>query len=104
MECSAKRTKEYREKDPERSRAMRRVAQANRRARKHAARGEFSIEIWERILDTYGHKCLCCGATEDLQPDHIVPLSKGGAHDAGNIQPLCGFCNRRKQADIIDYR
>jgi 5-methylcytosine-specific restriction endonuclease McrA len=30
--------------------------------------------------------------------DHIVPLARGGKHEPGNIQLLCGPCNVRKSA------
>jgi HNH endonuclease len=33
-----------------------------------------------------------------------VPLSRGGSDDIGNIQPLCGACNRKKFVSVIDYR
>jgi len=46
-------------------------------------------------------KCVQCGSAEDLHYDHKIPWSRGGANTAGNIQLLCGTCNRRKGADDI---
>lgn len=90
--------------NPEKTREIKRQAQRMRRARKHAAGGIFTRDDWNEILERYNHRCLSCGATDDLQPDHVIPLSVGGSNDKSNIQPLCGFCNRKKQAHIIDYR
>jgi len=104
LACSAKKAREYRKQYKERARRSHRVAQAKRRAEKRHAGGAFTATDWLHVLDRYGHQCVCCGATEDLQIDHIVPLSKGGAHNIDNIQPLCGFCNRHKSTAIIDYR
>lgn len=42
-----------------------------------------------------------CGSTMDPHFDHIVPWSKSGADTVGNLQILCGPCNRRKGADDI---
>jgi 5-methylcytosine-specific restriction endonuclease McrA len=39
-----------------------------------------------------------------LEADHVVPLTRRGTDDIGNIQPLCGACNRKKFVAIIDYR
>ncbi|MFN0073047.1 MAG: HNH endonuclease [Chloroflexota bacterium] len=41
--------------------------------------------------------CSACLATDDLTADHIIPLSRGGQSDAGNIQVLCRACNSRKR-------
>jgi 5-methylcytosine-specific restriction endonuclease McrA len=93
-----------RENNPDKSREIKRQAQRLRRARKHAAGGVFTNFDWNEILGRYNHRCLSCGSTEDLQPDHVIPLSVGGTNDKSNIQPLCGLCNRKKQAQVIDYR
>ncbi len=81
------------------------VAAANARRRRLARQQPgFTSSEWRAILDLYGWRCLCCGATQRLSPDHVVPLSEGGLNAAANLQPLCGPCNRRKGTRTIDYR
>jgi len=41
-----------------------------------------------------GGRCRLCGSRKDLQFDHIIPFSRGGTNDVGNIQLLCGYHNR----------
>ena len=45
-------------------------------------------------------RCRQCGSQEELHYDHIIPWSKGGANTVGNVQLLCGGCNRRKSASM----
>jgi 5-methylcytosine-specific restriction endonuclease McrA len=76
-----------------------------RRAAKNASRGSFTAEEFQELCERYGNKCLSCGSTGVvLEADHVVPLTKGGADDISNIQPLCGACNRRKFVSTVDYR
>lgn len=42
--------------------------------------------------------CLVCEAQDGITKDHIIPISRGGADDLENIQPLCHRCNSRKGA------
>ena len=46
-------------------------------------------------------KCKICGSTENLQIDHIIPISKNGKNEETNIQILCSKCNRKKSDKII---
>lgn len=44
----------------------------------------------EQVKKRDGYTCRKCGhLTEDGDVDHIVPLSKGGTDDLGNLQWLC---------------
>lgn len=53
---------------------------------------EVRIEVWRRDQG----KCARCGSRENLEYDHIVPVSKGGSNTARNIELLCQNCNRAK--------
>jgi hypothetical protein len=50
------------------------------------------------VFERDGGRCADCGATFELQFDHVIPVSLGGATTAANLQVLCGDCNRRKGA------
>ncbi len=49
-------------------------------------------EVMERDQST----CRLCGATSNLQIDHILARTKGGENTADNLQVLCVTCNVRK--------
>jgi 5-methylcytosine-specific restriction endonuclease McrA len=52
--------------------------------------------VWKRD----GGRCVRCGGRDRLEFDHVIPLSRGGATTARNLQLLCESCNRRKGASI----
>jgi hypothetical protein len=39
-----------------------------------------------------------CNKDENIEYDHIVPVSKGGESTESNLQLLCRSCNRKKRA------
>lgn len=57
----------------------------------HAVRVEDMMKISRR----YGGLCAYCS---DLacEWDHVIPLSRGGAHQIGNLVPSCRTCNASK--------
>ncbi|GAB4587815.1 TerD family protein [Nocardia sp. IFM 10818] len=57
---------------------------------------EVKAQVWQRD----GGKCVECGDSHYLEFDHIIPLSRGGATSAANLQILCRACNRAKGARI----
>lgn len=48
------------------------------------------------VIARDGHRCLACGATEDLTVDHIKHQSRGGGHEIENLRTLCRSCNSRR--------
>lgn len=78
------------------------------RLRRAAYKGSFTAAEWTAVKSLFGRVCLRCLRPESdtvrLEPDHVVPVTKGGAHHASNIQPLCRSCNASKGAQTTDYR
>lgn len=42
--------------------------------------------------------CAMCGATDNLELDHIIPLAIGGTTDERNVMYLCRECHKAKSA------
>lgn len=63
-----------------------------------------TLRQWLAMVEWYGGACLCCGVVAPMTIDHVVPVSRGGAGDIANLQPLCFSCNSRKHAKTVDYR
>ncbi|HEY5055769.1 MAG TPA: HNH endonuclease [Acidobacteriaceae bacterium] len=64
------------------------------------SRAPISREVKEAVFVRDAGRCLECGATSELQFDHIIPVSKGGGNAEANIQLLCATCNLRKSDQI----
>ena len=65
-------------------------------------RGKVSNKMRFSIYERDGRRCRICGRrTNDLEIDHIIPISKGGKSTYDNLQTLCHRCNIRKGSDII---
>lgn len=73
-------------------------AMSARRARKYGNSDErLTRGEWDAIKAAYDGRCAYCFA-ETARPtqEHVIPLSKGGAHARANVVPACPSCNRSK--------
>lgn len=74
--------------------------------RKAAARGQTPIQISVAAIRArfalFGNCCAYCGITGDMEIEHVVPISRGGAHDSMNIVPACHPCNSSKAANDLE--
>ncbi|WP_280337710.1 TerD family protein [Nocardia wallacei] len=77
-------------------RVAKRLALAPGRRDRRSIPPEIKAEVWRRD----GGRCGECGATHYLEFDHVIPLSRGGATSAANLQILCRACNRAKGSRI----
>lgn len=89
--------------NPERVRLTARAVQGRRRAIQRAGVSPSAQVAWtkrqKKVCHWCGKRC-----AKDFHIDHIIPLSKGGAHELRNLCIACPPCNLRKSAkDPIDF-
>ena len=67
---------------------------------KQTKRKTIPQNVKDKVWNRDNGKCIQCGSSENLEFDHIIPISKGGANTYRNIQLLCEDCNRSKSDNI----
>lgn len=74
-----------------------------RRAIEAGVPNNFTRDQHEDLLRVYKGLCYVCRAPA-TSLDHVVPVSKGGPHTAGNLRPACTSCNSRKRhTDLLEW-
>jgi 5-methylcytosine-specific restriction endonuclease McrA len=86
--------------NPEKVREQRRRSYARRK-------GAWRVDPVTRtyVIARDGGRCHLCGKRprlRDLTIDHVVPISRGGAHVAENMRVACRSCNCRKGARAVN--
>lgn len=66
--------------------------------RRGRRRKVWSDEERRFILDRDGWACVKCGSQDQLEIDHVIPFSRGGACSVENAQVLCRSHNASKGA------
>ena len=51
-------------------------------------------------LEARRGRCVNCGSNGNLEFDHVIPVSMGGAHTVRNLQLLCVSCNVAKGGNL----
>ena len=68
--------------------------------RRKTERQRVTEKLRYQVMRRDGFRCQLCRATQadgvKLHVDHIIPVSKGGTSDIGNLRTLCDRCNRGK--------
>lgn len=72
-------------------------------ARKRGAPiSDLTLRQWRQVLQVFKYCCAYCGSQPArLEQDHVLPLSRGGAHTVGNVVPACRHCNASKSDRTI---
>lgn len=72
---------------------------AIRAARRSA--GEVLLVLEREVRRIKASCCVACGSRDRIDIDHVVPLSRGGRHAIGNLQPMCRSCNSSKSSKLM---
>jgi 5-methylcytosine-specific restriction endonuclease McrA len=72
---------------------------------------KLQVDLVDFLMNRDGPSCALCGNFVDISTterrwrpsvDHVIPLSKGGAHTLDNLQLAHYRCNSSKRADYSD--
>jgi 5-methylcytosine-specific restriction endonuclease McrA len=84
-------------------RCSRRVHRWRRKASERNAPGTFTWSEFMRLARRFDYCCAYCGDKPgQLEPDHVIPLSRGGSNSTTNLLPSCHACNTDKSANFLD--
>jgi len=67
---------------------------------KSTGREPIPQDLMDAVWNRDGGQCVKCNSNQDLEYDHMIPLSKGGSNSYKNLQLLCRKCNRSKSDNI----
>jgi 5-methylcytosine-specific restriction endonuclease McrA len=89
-----------RDRQLERARAVVTTESLPRQPRRDVIPREVKLAVFERD----GGRCVECGASFEIQYDHVIPVARGGANTVANRQILCAPCNQKKARRSDDRR
>lgn len=80
----------------------RKASKQRRRVREAGTYGEWRWSDFMRMAAKFNYCCAYCGEKPDrLDPDHVLPLSRGGPNVLANLLPTCLMCNSDKGARTL---
>jgi 5-methylcytosine-specific restriction endonuclease McrA len=79
------------------NRPKKNLANQRRRARlRDSCSPGVSLDTWLHLCAIHDDRCAYCDEIKPLTIDHVVPISRGGRDEAGNVVPACKPCNSSK--------
>ncbi len=92
-------SKRWRDDNPEKCRERRRRYKLSKRQ----SLGDVPTNIEVLLFTSQKGRCYYCGdKLVEFELEHMVPLSRGGAHDKSNLCLSCVGCNRSKFTKTAD--
>lgn len=85
-------------------RQTQRANEYRRRMRKVGTCDGSVARLWRSTVRAYGSRCAYCGTHGRVEQDHVIPVSRGGAHTIKNVVPCCRLCNAKKGIRIWSPR
>ena len=82
--------------DTEKTKKSKQAAKTNHIQRRRSQFSQKYDQLMLALIHRDGFECEICGTTEDLTIDHVIPLSKGGGDELGNLRLLCRLHNSLK--------
>lgn len=65
-------------------------------------------DVYEKIFQKYGSRCVFCGTQDNLEVSHILPIHRGGNLSEENFLLLCPNCSREmnsnpREVEFVHY-
>ncbi len=77
------------------------IDDARIRAERQKARALRKTRWWQqKTAPGICHYCQGKMPIRELTMDHVIPLSRGGRSNKGNLVPCCKACNTAKKSDL----
>lgn len=86
----------WRKENPDKYKLITMNATQRRLSKKRSLISTFTLKQWQHCLTHFNHSCAYCGGVENLEQEHVIPVSKGGHYTVDNIIPACRSCNASK--------
>ena len=100
-EAGVAKTLRWQHKNPVAVRQHRQAARHKRRELVDSGSG-VTTQQWRAILAQFDGMCVYCKVASGKTMDHVIPLSRGGPHDAANVVPACRSCNSSKGSSTLE--
>jgi 5-methylcytosine-specific restriction endonuclease McrA len=81
---------------PKAPRLLRKPQAPRPKVSRSAARPSIPADARVFVWNRDGGRCRNCGARNNLQFDHVIPVALGGSNTAENLELLCKACNMAK--------
>lgn len=90
--------KKWRAENPQKASIIKR----NYKGRRRATGGNVTSQEWLDRLAEFNNHCAYCNTLDsNLEMEHMVPLSRSGAHEIDNLVPACRRCNAEKHTQTL---